>query len=413
MARSITALLRLWRNTKGQITVITAIIGLPLLLICGYALDLNRTIAQKTNLGAALDAAALAAVIPANLTDSQRSQFAQEIFEENYVSKRPVDLDIAASRETVKITGKSHVNTVLSSFAGLQSIAFAKTSHAVLTRANVVCVLALAKSGSATIEFKDKMTFNSPACSVQANSSDPYAIQASTPNAPIAKSFCSAGGSQGTFIPLIKNNCTPVKDPFADKTPPPVPDTPCIKPTYKGAAVLRPGVYCDGLKIDNANVIFKPGIYHIWGEAIFTGSSVAMGKEVTLILRGTGNGIKLDNSAMVKFKAPANGPTAGIVFWQVYANKDDPNAKPPSGISGKSEISASGGLNLVGAAYFPTHELTITSDRWAKARSPATSFIANRILFAGIGNVEVHVNHEAGGIPPILPRSDDGARLVE
>jgi len=45
--------------------------------------------------------------------------------------------------------------------------------------------------------------------------------------------------------------------------------------------------------------------------------------------------------------------------------------------------------------------------------APATSFIAHNILFSGEAKVNVNVDHEKGGVPPIMPRSDEGARLVQ
>jgi len=77
-----------------------------------------------------------------------------------------------------------------------------------------------------------------------------------------------------------------------------------------------------------------------------------------------------------------------------------------------SIVESGGGLSIIGTAYFPSQELSIFSDRPVASRSPATSFIAYRLKFSGRSNTQVRVDHEAGGVPPLLPRSDDGARLV-
>ena len=88
-------------------------------------------------------------------------------------------------------------------------------------------------------------------------------------------------------------------------------------------------------------------------------------------------------------------------------------ARNPNSLQAKSEIKSGGGLNIIGTAYFPTQELVITSESPVASQSPATSFIAYRLKFGGKSNMQVHVDHEAGGIPPLLPRSDEGARLVK
>ena len=403
---------RFWRDQKGQFSVMVALFGLPLLLVCAYAVDVNQAVHKKTNLAAALDAAALASVIPANLDVAEREAYARIIFEENYFGDASVTLDINASRERVEITGSTYLPTFMSGIVGKDKIDVKNTSVAVVTREDVICVLALDPNGSGAVEFKDSAVFNSPACSVQVNSTSSQAIVSSVPAPPIAKSFCSSGESKGKFYPFIKHVCSRIEDPYAGKNLPPEPRSACKESTYQKATILNPGVFCEGLKIDGANVTFSPGIYHIWGELLFTSTANVYGRDVTFILKGTGNSLKIDNSAIVELKAPSLGPTAGLVFWQVYADKDDKNKEQPTGVSGKSEISASGGLNIVGTAYFPTQELTITSDRWVTSKSPATSFIAYRLLFAGKSNTAVHVDHEAGGIPPMLPRSDEGARLV-
>ena len=77
-----------------------------------------------------------------------------------------------------------------------------------------------------------------------------------------------------------------------------------------------------------------------------------------------------------------------------------------------SSVETGGGLSIVGTAYFPTHKLEISSDNSVVSQSPSTSFIAYQLEFSGKSNTQVHVDHETGGIPPTLPRSDEGARLV-
>ena len=65
-----------FRNHGGHITTVTALIGLPLLLMISIALDIGNVSAKRASI--ALDAAALAAVIPANLTDDERIPFAKK-----------------------------------------------------------------------------------------------------------------------------------------------------------------------------------------------------------------------------------------------------------------------------------------------------------------------------------------------
>ena len=67
-------------NHDGQIAVLTALIGIPLLLMISIALDFGNASAKRASIAAGIDAAALAAVIPANLTDDERVAFVQKAF---------------------------------------------------------------------------------------------------------------------------------------------------------------------------------------------------------------------------------------------------------------------------------------------------------------------------------------------
>ena len=180
--------------------------------------------------------------------------------------------------------------------------------------------------------------------------------------------------------------------------------------------VLAPGIYCKGLKVEGANVSFLPGVYHVWGNLEFTSYTQAVGDRVTFILKGTENSLLIRDGAQVWLRAPEDGLTAGLVFWNKYLDfwpyvfGDVPPS--PERVIATSEISSGGGLIIVGTAYLPDHELVVSSSSPVASQSPATSFIARRIRFEGKANMQVHVDHEKGGVPPLLPRSDDGARLV-
>ncbi len=406
-------LLSKWAKAKtGQFSLFTAILGIPLVIAAGLASDHTQVSSHKADIKGALDAAVLAAVLPANLSDSQRNQFVKEAFVENYTGTLEFDLFPTSSRDQVHMKVAAKVPTRFGGIVGINYMGLKEESEAVLTTANVVCVLALDTSVERAIEFKDNATFNAPSCSVQANSNHRQAIYSQSPYQIAARQFCSNGSSYGTYDGIVKHGCSPISDPYETLAIPAQSNSSCLKDTVKTNSTLNPGVYCDGLKIDGAGVKFNPGVYHIWGELLFTSTSVAVGNDVTFILKGSDGSLKIDNDADVKLKAPMTGATKGLVFWQVPTDSSGKKLPYPVDPTGKSEISASGGLSIIGTAYFPTHELTITSDKKVATQSPATSFIAQRLQFAGNSSTTVNVDHEKGGVPPLLPRSDEGARLV-
>jgi len=244
--------------------------------------------------------------------------------------------------------------------------------------------------------------------------------------APLAKSFCVVGISQGDYIPYAKNACTPIADPYASLTAPA--DGPCItakdlrgylgstssgggkSDTFGADAELMPGTYCNGMKISGVNVTFLPGIYIVKDKPLeFSKGSQATGVGVTFILKGKAT-LEIKTNSQVNLRATASGIYGGLVFFQTPdLAKVGKAPKYPTAIS---NIKSGGGLTIIGTAYFPSQKLVITSDSPVQSKSPATSLIAYQLEFGGKINTQIRVDHEAGGIPPLLPRSDEGARLV-
>lgn len=437
---------KLINNNQGQIAVIAALAAVPIVLGVGYAIDHNRVVNKEGNVRAAIDTAALASVIPAHYTDDERADFAQEVFDRNYDGNLDVTLDIKATRERVDIAASGQVPTLFSSMVGIGEIEMGEKTAAILTRSQVICVLALDESSPDAIQFLDEARFNSPNCTVQSNSIHSSSLVSKVVEPPIAKSFCTAGESLGKFFPYVKHACTPVEDPYADLKIPDAAES-CDqarnvhvrgnnarmgntallesqltkdadgKSVIPNGSTLYPGIYCDGLRVEGANVVLQPGVYHVWGDLEFSKFATVIGDEVTFILKGTDNRLLIEEGAQVSLKAPKTGLTAGLVFWQKYLEfwpyvfGRVPDS--PGRVIATSEINSGGGLRIVGTAYLPDHELIIRSENSVASQSPATSFIARRLTFAGKTNMQVNVDHVAGDIPPILPRSDDGARLVQ
>ncbi|NNC37562.1 MAG: hypothetical protein EX271_02775 [Acidimicrobiales bacterium] len=403
-------------NRDGHIAVVTALVGLPLLLMVSIALDLGNASAKRANIRAGADAAALASVIPANLSDDERAAFAKRAFVENYFGKEKVDLAVKATREQVDIEAHIQVPTLLSSMIGKDHIDVRERSSAIVTRADVVCVLALDPKGDRAIEFLDNAKFNSPECSVQANSTSSLAINSEVVTPPVAKSFCTSGVSRGRFSPLVKHACTPIVDPYANLIPPA--DGPCLDMTALGIkggrvinnTVLIPGTYCGSLTIDGTNITMLPGTYIMKDKSLWIkNGSQLTGKGVTIAFKGQNAIVEIESGSSVDLTGPATGPYKGLVFYQTKEGLRANHNLPSS----TSTIIGGSSLKLTGTAYFPTQKLVITSDKPVAAQAPATALIAYNLQFGGQSVTEIHVDHETAGLPPLLPRSDEGARLIE
>ncbi len=434
------------KNESGHFALWIALLGLPIVSAVGFALDSENRIRGVANLKAALDSAALAAVIPDGLNDAQRQAYALEVFNKNYQGPTVRTVEVTATRDSVKIGAEIGIQSLLAGMVGNREFTVQDESEAVLTKSDTVCVLALDEEGPYSLVFDDSSIFSAPSCSVQVNSKSPQALMAATPTPPVARNFCSSGGAIGEFLPRVKANCSPVADPYRELEIPPA-GTSCDQRQQvviknkngKGAgrrflesqlatnvdgesvipdhATLSPGIYCRGLEISGANVSLEPGVYHIWGGLTFTQNAGVYGNGVTFILKGEDTPLMIEEGAQVWLKAPASGLTEGLVFWQRYLEMRDyirgivpevPNRK-----TSESIINSGGGLHIVGTAYLPNHKLTVRSDSPVSSQSPATSFIAYQLEFSGRTNMQVAVDHVAAGLPPLKPYTDDGARLVQ
>lgn len=202
--------------------------------------------------------------------------------------------------------------------------------------------------------------------------------------------------------------------------------------------VLYPGTYCGGLTLSGSNVTFMPGIYIIKdGPLTFKNGASVFADEVSLVLKGESTVMTVESGSFVNIKAPKDGPMAGMAIYQdrdgdasnsglaprmarsmSVRSSGSGSGPAPSGNgsnmpTGINLISSGGELNVTGTMYFPTQALDVLGKGVLGAKAPATSFIAHQVTFADDSQAAVAVNTVQGDIPPMLPLSDDGARLVE
>lgn len=118
------------QNDSGQFAMITALIGIPLLLAVGLGLDYNRTLENKSHIQSAVDTAAMAVAV--NYSSSSDSEAAiaegKKVFEANCImpdcenNKYPTftitpGVGVAASYDAL-------LNTVLMQMGGIKQITF-------------------------------------------------------------------------------------------------------------------------------------------------------------------------------------------------------------------------------------------------------------------------------------------------
>lgn len=455
------------QDRSGQFAVWFGLMALPLLATTSYVMDLQAAQIETGNVKAALDAATLATVQKNNLNDSEKRLYAKDIFYDNFNGRVKPTVDVTVTKNSVIMTAKAELPTTVMAALGKKAIKYSELSEAQQTSEDTICVMALSQNADKAVEFSDSIAFRATGCSVQSNSKSTSAIYAKSSDKPRANSFCAVGGSEGQTVPLSKSECSAVADPYAGLAPPPL--GPCIKtkggnslpslggngggdtgsgqynvvaviaptptlspglenvtgltdnilgPLTGSDVTIEPGTYCQGLTVDGENVTFQPGLYVFQGPLVFKNYAQATAENVTFSMNGENGHLVIESGASLTATAQKSGPYSGLVFHQdstkTKANllKGGNKDKNKSKISKASVIQGGGKLHVVGTVYLPDQHLEVSGSSEIGAQSPALSFIANTIKFSGKANAYVAADARAASLPPLLPRNENGARLV-
>jgi len=468
---------RFSRDTSGQFALITAIAAVPLVLCIGLAVDTALVHKNTTGLQTALDSAALAAVIPGNMDDEARAEYAEEVFTYNYGVEEDVDVKVIATSGRVDIQGTVEKQTVFMGISGADKLVQRKKAAAIKTTEEVICLMTLNKTKRSSLTFKKNAQIYAPNCSIQVNSSNQNALVSAGNYKPVAKKICVHGGVNGNLGPNVQANCSYVEDPYEHLSAPNIiGDSACdygpisffnpssffdVIAVGERGKTRSPGVYCNGLHFYDSEVTLEPGTYVIHNGPLSIGKgSKITGDGVTFVFSGTESYLYTYDEVSLDLKAPTNGPYAGLIFFQ------DRN----SNAQGTSIIKGSANIQLLGTSYFPTQDLFIGGLGVMGANSPAMAFIADNMTLtsdidkivsqqesefqffksalefainfavtSNIVNEDYQVtassttggadpgtssqnfvttiltstaSHQESGMPPILPRSDGGARLI-
>jgi len=435
-------------NTSGHFAVSTALVAVPLLLGVSISLDSYRMERDRVQLKSALDNAAIASITEQTLSVSERKAYATERFWSNIQKTDNVKFNVKKSEDyRVELEGQIETPTLLAGIIGREKIDVYETSASELVKGSTVCMLTLDKDSPRSFEVTEGATLDAN-CSIQVNSLHEKAAVIDLGGKAVAENFCVAGGAYGKYDPYVNTECSIAEDPY-ETVKIPEPDQ-CIDedvlkeklldwraerdaienheieenerlalanrenriwyPTYFEKPHLQPGNYCDGLFLEGKEFILDPGVYHISdGTIVFGLGTELIGEGVTFVLHDDANA-EIRDGSILNLTGPSSGPLKGLVIAQNIGNTslDSPNLP-----NATSTITDGAMLNLLGTVYLPTHKIEFLGGSLAETRAPATSFIAHQISIRDGADIAVATDHSAANIPPILPRSDESARLVK
>jgi Flp pilus assembly protein TadG len=410
MAALAKRLTRFARHDAGNITILSTLALVPVTFAAGMALDYSRGVTAKSGLQQISDAAALAGAAPTNATADQRKQIALKYVDNNKSVLNGIEITsktVVVGPNTVDVTLLALVEGTLVKVAASQSGPgsaenasddfdpdFNVKSHskAAFGKDSYKCLLSLSPTDYEAVRFYGNAEFMASVCTVHANSNNLTAMRTQGSAYAEAEDFCAVGGWVGSgFQPDPTGGCKVQTDPYADFQ---WPSVGACNYNNKRIAVgttetLSPGVYCGGIEFRSHSVAnFQPGIYIIKDGTLDAKihSTINAGNGVTFYLVGSSK-VDVTSGAHVNIKAPASGPTKAMAVIQ------HPNSNP--GVW--NYVSSGGDVNITGAWYTPSQNLTVWANGDTNTSSPYFPMVVNKFEMSGNATLYVKLDWQAAG----------------
>ena len=364
----------LGRNERGIILLITGLLFPVLLAFMGLALDAGMVMDKKRRQQKAADAGAMGGahdlwrshgdtvVETSAKDDTKRNGFDDADPDVNVVVNNPYNGDPLK----VEVIITEEMPTYFARVFGQETVTVQSRAVAGLVAGNSGdgCVIILDEDFT-TAAFKVPGTADFTAdCGLMVNSKDQRALVQSGNSTITATEIGVSGNYRMNGGATMNTNymgtgMAPVMDPFEEMTPPDPVDFATITYPLRATdlwisetpdAPLEQGYYPGGIKIDGigTTVNFNAGVYildanlatgtksglQITGSSINTGIGVMFYNINTTDDETLWGDFSIAGSSQNTFKAPADGPYAGILFWN---DASAPYKKPGSVIAGTSD----------------------------------------------------------------------------
>lgn len=412
-----------WTSTQGNMAIMAALFIGVLAVIVSGTLDIAGKTSNQKELQHIVDAAALAAA--REMAVSAADQTRVQAVAESYVNanwngdpaKTKAILDVKNGLITV------HSEITAASIALIQEgdgkDTFSAEAVAEVSGGGNICLIALSPNDVGAIDLQNKARITAAECQVYSNSDNFQSLVVKT-LAKVAMDFvCVAGGIGGDPTKLggsVITDCPSIHDPLSSRSPPSYNENDCYNNATNGTkivkqmgnVVLKPGVYCGGLNIIDANVTFEPGIYIIKGGSFFIGNgAIAEGKNVGFFLTENAN-LHFHFQSEIAFTAPKTGPMASLLFFEDKPAQKSPLQQPVSSQSkgkvqetttGSHRISSDGARILEGTIYLPHGDLIIDGQHPIADESNYTVIIAKSFKLSNGPNLVIKTDYHLSDIP--------------
>ena len=385
-------------NDSGSTAIIFSLSLLGLICCAGVATDMGMNNYRLTQFQEVLDNAVVAGA-STSIKPELKIAAAKVYFDHNIraLFAEPQKLDVKFTTHGSEILGsaKGTIPTYLLTVVGKEEVLVDVRSTATSGISyEPACFMAMHPTRKHTLELNDSVSVFAPNCNIYGNSNhmndvvDPH----TSANFLTGKFIAAVGGGHHfleNVSPQVEFGTEIVLDPFVSLA---LPDAgPCLQNNYivsGEAKFLPPGHYCHGLTIKkNSNVTLEEkGSYFISGGDLTIDSSQLSGKNVTIFLTDTADGISLKNSKF-SVSAPKTGDFAGIA---VYGART-----PTRNLFSESEV------NIHGVFYMPMGELIWDNKGSPPATAKWTTYVVDGVSWTGDGKITINfdISDNATDIP--------------
>jgi Putative Flp pilus-assembly TadE/G-like len=410
------------RDNSASTAVIFGLLTPVLFGAVGAAIDYSAAVATRTKMQSVADSAAVAAAREFQMAKATRDTVAAAAL--SYVKARLNDVAVTPKVDdkalTVQVVLEKDVALTIGRLILGGSMHLRTSATAKLDATLPLCLLALDEKAAATLELEQSAMMTATGCMVYSNSKNPGGLQAKDSSVLNAGLICTAGGKARTsgahLTPDPVLDCPKMEDPLASRTPPS--DSACnFTDTVirGGTQQLRPGVYCNGLKItDGAVVTLAKGTYIVKdGPLIVDRGGSLQGTDVAIYLKGRGANLTFAAASTINLSAPKDGPLAGILIF------DDPTGAPAlaippfplpipilggllgagSGPPREHKILSDNARLLLGTIYMPKGRLIVDASKPIADKSAYTVLVVQRIDLHDGPNLVLNSDYSATEVP--------------
>ncbi|WP_244479966.1 pilus assembly protein TadG-related protein, partial [Methylobacterium sp. Leaf94] len=223
-------LLRLWRDERGGILVLVALLFPILTGLSAVAIDYASLVKRRAELQRAADSGSIAGVNQFKLANADdaaaiRTAKALALAQARNGNAAPpaVTAEVLNNHSGVRLTLTEQVALSFGKLLNTPSLEVSVSSTAKLAGTTRLCLLALDRQAMGAFHLESAARITATDCSLYSNSASPGGIQAENAAVATALSTCSAGGYSGAganFTPPPATGCPALRDPLIDRQGP-------------------------------------------------------------------------------------------------------------------------------------------------------------------------------------------------